>query len=156
MEDVTITLYLEPEVELDAPVGNGFGKLQLGEPMYMYIELEGGYDPAVLTDPVGTQWHEIYPNFCTSYNLTGWTDNGNSTLDLCDYIYLIDTETQNATAWHVLDVAIDIVVCREPPPVGGEAYPVDKASLLAPWIAVGVVLAGGISWYVLRRRRAQS
>ncbi len=46
--------------------------------------------------------------------------------------------------------------CRTPPPVGGEAYPVNKASLLAPWIAVGVVLAGGISWYVLRRRRAQS
>ncbi|MFC1970296.1 GEVED domain-containing protein [Chloroflexota bacterium] len=44
----------------------------------------------------------------------------------------------------------------QPPPVGGEAYPVSKASLLAPWIAVGLVLAGGISWYVLRRRRAQS
>ena len=44
----------------------------------------------------------------------------------------------------------------EPPPVGGEAYPVSKASLLAPWIAGAVVLAGGISCYVLRRRRAQS
>jgi hypothetical protein len=42
------------------------------------------------------------------------------------------------------------------PPVGGEAYPIKKASLLAPWIAVGLVLAGGISWYVLRRRRAGS
>jgi len=43
-----------------------------------------------------------------------------------------------------------------PPPVGGEAYPVSKMSLLAPWIAVTVVLAGGTIWYVLRRRRAQS
>jgi len=43
----------------------------------------------------------------------------------------------------------------QPPPVGGEAYPVSKASLLAPWIAVGVVLAGGISWYILRRRSAR-
>ncbi len=43
-----------------------------------------------------------------------------------------------------------------PPPVGGEAYPASKASLLAPWIAVGVVLAGGISWYILRRRKTQS
>ena len=43
-----------------------------------------------------------------------------------------------------------------PPPVGGEAYPVSKMSLLAPWIAVGVLLAGGTGWYVLRRRRAQS
>jgi len=45
---------------------------------------------------------------------------------------------------------------QPPIPVGGEAYPVNKASLLAPWIAVGVVLAGGVSWYVLRRRRARS
>jgi len=44
----------------------------------------------------------------------------------------------------------------QPPPVGGEAYPVNKASLLAPWIAGAVVLAGGISWYILRRRKAQS
>ena len=42
-----------------------------------------------------------------------------------------------------------------PPPVGGEAYPVSKSSLLASWIAVGLVLAGGTSWYVLMRRRTQ-
>ena len=41
----------------------------------------------------------------------------------------------------------------EGPPVGGEAYPLSRISVLAPWIAVGVVLAGGIAWYVLRRRR---
>jgi len=46
--------------------------------------------------------------------------------------------------------------CPTPPPVGGEAYPVDKAPLLAPWIAVGGLLASGIGWYLLRRRRAQS
>jgi hypothetical protein len=41
----------------------------------------------------------------------------------------------------------------EAPPVGGEAYPVSRIPILVPWIAVGVVLAGGIAWYVLRRRR---
>jgi len=46
--------------------------------------------------------------------------------------------------------------CPPPPPVGGEAYPINKFCLLAPWIVVGVVLAGGTSWYILRRRRAQS
>jgi hypothetical protein len=40
----------------------------------------------------------------------------------------------------------------EPPPVGGEAYPVSRISVLEPWIAMGAVLAGAISWYVLRRR----
>jgi len=60
------------------------------------------------------------------------------------------------TWWHVEEVATDIAVSREPPPVGGEAYPVSKASVLAPWIALSVLLAGGISWYALRRRKAQS
>jgi len=149
VEEVTITLNLTPE--MNALAGDGIGKIFLGEPMY--IELEGGYDPAALTDPIGTRWHEIYPNFCTSYNLTAWDDNGNVTLDFCDYILLVEKESGNVTSWHVEDVAIDILVCREPPPVGGEAYPVSKASVLAPWIAAGIVLAGGISWYILRRRR---
>jgi hypothetical protein len=77
-------------------------------------------------------------------------------LTVCDYILLIDKESRNVTSWHVEDIAIDILVCREPPPVGGEVYPVSKASLLAPWITMGVLLASGISWYILRRRRAQS
>jgi hypothetical protein len=52
--------------------------------------------------------------------------------------------------------AVALPSCEVLPPVGGEAYPKSKMSLLAPWIAVGVILAGGISWYVLRRRKAQS
>jgi hypothetical protein len=58
--------------------------------------------------------------------------------------------------WLVEEVAIDIVVTPEPPPVGGEAYPVNKASLLAPWIAPGVILAGGISWFVFKRWRIKT
>ncbi len=153
VENVTITLYLTPELNT-VIIPDGLGQVFLGEPMY--VELEGGYDLGVLTDPIGTQWHEIYPDFCTSYNLTDWDDtNISGNITVCDYILLMDKESGNFTSWHVEDVAIDIMACREPPPVGGEAYPVSKASLLAPWIAAGIVLAGGISWYVLRRRRAQ-
>jgi hypothetical protein len=152
VENVTITLYVTPG--LNDLVGNGFGKLPPGEPMY--IEHEGGYDLGVLTDPIGSQWHEIYPDFCTSYNLTGWDDNGGNVLDFCDYILLANEWTKQETTWHVEEVAVDIIVTSEPPAVGGEAYPVNKASLLGPWIAGGIVLAGGISWYILRRRRAKS
>jgi len=38
--------------------------------------------------------------------------------------------------------------------VGGEAYPVSKLAILAPWIALAALLLGGTSWLVLRRRRA--
>jgi hypothetical protein len=142
VEEVTITLFLTHN--------------ETGEPKY--IELEGGYDPDILTAPNCTLWHEIYPVFCREYHLSSWEDTGNMTamLDYCDYIELTDKWIGETTWWHVEDVATDIVVTIEPPPVGGEAYPVNKASLLASWIALGVVLAGGAIWYVLRRRRAQS
>ena len=42
-----------------------------------------------------------------------------------------------------------------PPPVGGEAYPVNKLAILAPWIALlGAIIAG--TTIVLRRRRADT
>ena len=173
VENVTITLYVTPAENYFVPPRADSPQSSLpGARQPMYIEHEGGYDPAVLTAPNSTYWHEIYPNFCTRYYLLDWGDsNSTDTLNPCDFILLgkedfdslyleggagevIDNHV--GTAWHVEEVAIDIIVTPGPPPVGGEAYPVSKASLLAPWIVVGVLMAGGISWYVLRRRRAQS
>jgi hypothetical protein len=149
VEDVTITLNVTPGRDM---VGFGFN----GLPPPMFIELEGGYNASVLKNPIGTQWHEVYPVFCTTYNLTGWRDNGSKGLDYCDYILLRNKHTGEESEWHVEEVAIDIIVTLEPPPVGGEAYPVSKASLLLPWIALAVGVAGGIGWYVLSRRRAEN
>ncbi len=43
----------------------------------------------------------------------------------------------------------------KPPPVGGDARPVDKFAVLAPWIGLAVLLvAGGMVWLRLRRRGA--
>lgn len=49
-----------------------------------------------------------------------------------------------------------IVLLPPPMPVGGEVYPVSKLAILAPWIALAMLLIGGISWLTLRRRRAAS
>jgi hypothetical protein len=159
VDEVTITLFVTP-VEIDnnwnhdtipPPQGNKVPQ----QPMY--IELEGGYDPAVLTAPNSTQWHEIYPVFCREYHLLDWKDNApEQGLDFCDYILLENKCSGEVTEWHVEEVAIDIVVTIKPPPVGGEAYPVSKMSLVAPWIAVGVVLAGGAIWLAVKRRKARS
>jgi hypothetical protein len=148
VEEVTITLVVAPT---SGPLAGGPSPAQL-----MYLELVGGFNETALGEPIGTLWHEIYPNFCTTYNLTGWDDNNSSVLDFCDSILLENVFIREGGWLHVEEIAIDIVVTPEPPPVGGEAYPVSKASLLAPWIALGVLLAGGTSWYVLKRRRAQS
>ena len=40
--------------------------------------------------------------------------------------------------------------------IGAEAFTVNKLAILAPWIALAVVVVGGISWLTLRRRRAES
>jgi hypothetical protein len=314
VENVTITLLVTP-VENHMVDENGLPPLESppqGAGKSMYIELEGGYKASVLTNPVCSQWHEIYPDFCTQYHLSAWNDTDEvGKLDFCDRIcltpkdwppicpldedfssgcfppigwttddwaesntsnaggtppeadlgwyaidgdysyldskpvdttgapsltlefksfidddpgclfyyrcevyirahggdswtdvtpwsnpitsdvgpgnYTVDISSDIGTGtqvrfqftgnpcgiwdwwvddvricrptgpwWHVEEVATDIVVTPgPPPPVGGEAYPVEKASLLSPWIAVAVILAGGISWYVLKRRKAQ-
>ena len=41
-----------------------------------------------------------------------------------------------------------------PPAVGGEAYPVSKVAILAPWLGLSMLLTGGIIWFTFRRRRA--
>jgi hypothetical protein len=148
VENVTITLFVTW-----TPYGPTDPVLPPGP---MYIELKGGYNASVLMNPEGTWWHEIYPKFCTTYNLTAWGEDLNDVLDSGDHILLVNQGTKDQADWRVEEVAVDIIVTPEPPPVGGEAYPVGKASVLAPWIAVGAILAGGLSWYVLRRRRAQS
>ena len=38
-------------------------------------------------------------------------------------------------------------------PTGGEAYPVNKLAILAPWIALGMAIMAGASVLMLRRRR---
>ena len=52
------------------------------------------------------------------------------------------------------DASVDILT--GPPPVGGEAYPVNKLAILVPWITLAALLAGSISWFALRRREARS
>jgi hypothetical protein len=40
-------------------------------------------------------------------------------------------------------------------PVGGEAYPVNKLAILAPWIALAAAIIAGATIF-MRRRRAQN
>jgi len=87
-------------------------------PSYM-SETSGIYDPT--QDPVGTMWHELYPNYSHMWDLTKWTDNGDgvfSISDQFDFIY----EDDPTTYWAHLDaVTTDMLLSQkgppEPPPV---------------------------------------
>jgi len=52
--------------------------------------------------------------------------------------------------WEVDNVRLSGI---PPPSVGGEARPVNKLAILAPWIAIGAAIIAGASVLMLRRRR---
>ena len=58
-------------------------------------------------DPTGTQWHEIYPQYCKMWDLVGWIDNGDEDLTASDQIDMV-----NETGWthhfHVDKVTVTI------------------------------------------------
>ena len=59
-----------------------------------------------ITDPVCTWWHELYPEYCNEYHITGWEDNGDGLLSPCDWV---DLEPLG-TGYHVENVTITLNV----------------------------------------------
>jgi hypothetical protein len=116
------------------------------------VVLFGGYGP---TYPSGSQFGDTW-----EYDGVNWTQIGTSTSP--------PAREQHAMAYDTVRRCVvmfggsgsgskgDTWEYVSPVAVGGKAYPVNGASVLVPWIAVAVLLAGGISWYALRRRSARS
>jgi hypothetical protein len=75
-----------------------------------------------ISNPVGTQWHEIWPGFCNApYTITGWADNGDGILSHCDIISM--TNPQGLTeCHHVLHVTLTLELTRLVPPDGEPHY----------------------------------
>ena len=68
------------------------------------------------TQPVGTQWHELYPNFCTQpYEITGWADNGDGYLSYCDILAMHNPDS-TTSCHHVLIVTYTLELTRLNPP----------------------------------------
>lgn len=72
-----------------------------------------------VNNPVGTRWHELYPNYCTSpYEITDWRDNGDGYLSYCDTIdmtYDPDGTDPVTKTEHVVEVTYTLEVIRMPP-----------------------------------------
>jgi len=80
---------------------------------WMYIEYKGPFETMydIKTTVINSTWHEVYPVYCPSFNITGWQDNCNGVLDSCDYIELHDLYADLYYGWwHVEDLAIDIIL----------------------------------------------
>ena len=80
----------------------------------MAIELKlPYYEPGVLSSPVCTPWHEVWPNYSNIYHLANWIDdptNPNGVLDFTDAINLTDVNTGVSAWWHVEEVGTDIIL----------------------------------------------
>lgn len=53
-----------------------------------YLHLLEGID--AYTSPIGSSWHELWPEYCNIYNITEFHDNGDGHLSYCDQIYMQD------------------------------------------------------------------
>jgi hypothetical protein len=71
-------------------------------------------------EPIGTEWHELYPQYCNYYNLTSWIDtNEDGKLSASDQIDLTDKQTEKVTWYNVDRVTLTINLTEEyvPEPV---------------------------------------
>ncbi len=139
--------------------GNGEEILNAGDstPVVTYCDIQGGYgggsniidaDP-LFVNPSAGDYHLQSGSPCI--------DVGNNSAPA-----LPDTDFEgdprivdgNGDSSAVVDMGVDEYVIP-PPPVGGELYPVDKLSILAPWLALAFLLALGSGFVVMRRRLAR-
>jgi hypothetical protein len=78
-----------------------------------YIEYKGPFDTMydVKTTVTNSTWHQVWPLYSPSFNITGWVDNCNGVLDFCDGIELHDLYADLYYGWwHVVELSIDIIL----------------------------------------------
>jgi len=70
-----------------------------------------------LTNPVCTEWAELYPEFGRGYHIESWYDtDNNGILDPSDYIDLWDIDRQEKAHpyyWHIDDVTVTLKVTKK-------------------------------------------
>jgi hypothetical protein len=127
-------------------------RLEFDHDLYIWPDEWGEVD---ISNDGGTNWTNIYAE-----TYTGTPPCGRASMDISPQaagqsdVRIRWRFQAELDSWWKVD---NVQLCGTPPvPVGGEAYPIDRTSILAPWIAMAVLLAGGASWYALRRRRAQN
>jgi hypothetical protein len=92
-------------------------------------------DPFDPTDPIGSRWHELHPNYCNYMTLESWFDNGDQVLSASDQIDMLNETDGWLYWWHVDDVTVTIHFTFKPPDEGtGDAEPVEPGALESPMI----------------------
>jgi hypothetical protein len=92
-----------------------------------------------------------FTNIANASNMVGYKVTDSSWTELEDV-----TISENAVelSMEVGDPVVVFATPAAPPAIGGDAYFPNTLGLLAPWVALAVVIVGGITWFLFRRRSA--
>jgi hypothetical protein len=107
--------------------------------------------------PIGTDWHELEPNYCEQWSLESWTDNADGKLSPSDQIDMTRASDAKNFDFHVEwvnpygtagDGVADMFVTQKPPPV--PEFPLGSVAPIALIAAVAYI------WWTTRRKRQEA
>jgi hypothetical protein len=120
---------------------------------FRFAQFFGGVEKGDVDVWDGTMWHT------EAHYKEGPDVYGHVTIDISD---VAAGKSGVKIRWHYYGANIDycwevdnVDLSGVAAPVGGEAYPVNKAGVILPWAALGLAVVGG-SLVALRRCKAQS
>ncbi len=108
----------------------------------MFFDSGGTYDPA---NPLGSDWHELWPQYCDWWTLESWVDNGDGILSASDQIDMTNIGTGEHVDFHIDwlnptpipgDGKKDMVVIIKEPPVPEFPLGLGLLMLMAPAIPI--------------------
>ena len=89
-----------------------------------------------LSQPMGIVWHELYPNYCQSWNLTSWEDYEEPLGELSpdDQIDMVNLDTNKTEWYHVDRITITLLLSGPyPAPQHEPAEPTMAIELKLPY-----------------------
>ncbi len=77
-----------------------------------------------LSDPICTDWDELWPDFGGQYHVDGWNDTGEpfGELSPCDQVEVLDMKMNETSWWHVDEVTVTLNLRLLPEPANYTIY----------------------------------
>lgn len=99
VEAVTTTIHWTFK---DGPFAGGLGDAEPSENQLI---------DSILLDPIGSYWHQIYPEYSRWFKIIAWEDNGDNEFNPSDQFAFVYEDEPGVTYWcHLDDVTTDILL----------------------------------------------
>jgi len=116
----------------------------------VYYFVEAGEDPPLVQQPgQSTNFTLDYEVDCDDMEY----DEGRGYWVVRNTFEAEGTDTADDDVYAYVESNTEVIPCES---VGGEAFPIGKPTILAPWIVLGIAIVAGAVIFVRRRRQASS